>query len=154
MAKGLVKDSTLTAIANAIREKTETTVTMLPSEMAALIQGISGAKVTYGEVTYSVYGGTSTKTITHNLGEIPNLFIMFYAPLGSGTAGYHLYNVLMPDQSTWVAGSSSGSNLGVYTSKNTYSNPEYTDITESTITVKAKYSTFSGRYIWVAGVVE
>lgn len=153
MAKGLVKDSTLTAIANAIREKTETTGTMLPSEMAALIQGISGAKVTYGEVTYSIYGGTTTKTITHDLGEIPNLFIMFYAPLGSGTSGYHLYNVLMPDQSTWVAGSSGGSNLSVNTSKNSYSNPEYTEITESAITVNAKYSTFSGRYIWIAGVV-
>lgn len=154
MAKGLVKDSTLTAIANAIREKTGTTGTMLPSEMAALIQGISGTKVTYGEVTYSNVNAISTKTITHNLGETPNLFVMFHAPLASGNPGYHLYNVLMPDQSTWIAGSKSGSNLGVYYSNNSDSNPVYTDITESTITVEVSYSVFSGRYIWIAGVVE
>ena len=77
MAKGLVKDSTLTAIANAIREKTETTATMLPSEMAALIQGISGAKVTYGAVTYSKSNSERSVTIAHGLGEPPNLFVMF-----------------------------------------------------------------------------
>lgn len=40
MSKGLINDSTLTEIADAIRAKTESTDTMLPSEMAALIMGI------------------------------------------------------------------------------------------------------------------
>ena len=41
MAKMFINDSTLTAIADAIRAKTETTESMLPSEMAALITAIS-----------------------------------------------------------------------------------------------------------------
>ena len=40
MAKMLINDSTLTAIADAIRAKTETSETMLPGEMAALIAAI------------------------------------------------------------------------------------------------------------------
>ena len=40
--KGLVSKSALMAIADAIRAKTESTETMLPSEMAALIESISG----------------------------------------------------------------------------------------------------------------
>ena len=39
--KGFVSKSALTAIADAIRAKTETTESMLPSEMAALITAIS-----------------------------------------------------------------------------------------------------------------
>lgn len=41
MAKALIDDSTLTGIANAIRAKTGSADTMLPSQMAAAISGIS-----------------------------------------------------------------------------------------------------------------
>lgn len=40
MAKGLVKRATLTAIADAIRAKTETSDMILPTDMAAMIEGI------------------------------------------------------------------------------------------------------------------
>ena len=146
MAKGLVKDSTLTAIANAIREKTETTATMLPSEMAALIAGITGAKVAYGTVTYTDY--QSTRTITHGLGVIPNLFIMFsdsstnYATLSDRC----LVNALLPDGRSMYMKKSS-SNVGIY--NGTY----HTDITATTIKVSVSgYLCMTNT--WVAGVVE
>lgn len=66
MAKMLINDSTLTAIADAIRAKTETSETMLPGEMADLIAGLeigSKVQVLYGTTTLSSYGGR-----TFNLG--------------------------------------------------------------------------------------
>ena len=53
--KGLVSKSALTAIADAIRAKTETSETMLPGEMAALIEAIktSNAKASTGTFTPS-----------------------------------------------------------------------------------------------------
>lgn len=146
MAKGLVKDSTLTAIANAIREKTETTATMLPSEMAALIAGITGAKVAYGTVTYTDY--QSTRTITHGLGVIPNLFIMFsdsstnYATLSDRC----LVNALLPDGRSMYM-KKSASNVGIY--NGTY----HTDITATTIKASVNgYLCMTNT--WIAGVVE
>lgn len=147
MAKGLIKDSTLTAIANAIREKTETTGTMLPSEMAALIQGITGAKVTYGTVTYTDY--QITRTITHGLGEIPNLFVMFAdSPNSSYTSNSdrNVANALLPDGRSMQIHKNNG-NLGIYNGK------YHTDITATTIKVSAN-SYLCLTNTWVAGVVE
>lgn len=42
MPKGLIEHSTLTAIADAIREKAKSNEAMLPSEMAGLIAGLGG----------------------------------------------------------------------------------------------------------------
>ncbi len=64
--KGLISKSALTAIADAIRTKTETSETMLPGEMADLISAIetgSKVQVLYGTTTLSSYGGR-----TFNLG--------------------------------------------------------------------------------------
>ena len=49
MAKVLVNDTTLTAIADAIRAKTGSGDTMLPGKMATLIAGITSGDVRYGE---------------------------------------------------------------------------------------------------------
>lgn len=147
MAKGLVKESTLTAIANAIREKTETTATMLPSEMAALIQGITGAKVTYGTVTYT--DNQNTRTITHGLGVIPNLFIMFSDSSDSNyptLSDRCLVNALLPDGRSMYM-KKSGSNVGIY--NGTY----HTDITATTIKVSVS-GYICMENTWVAGVVE
>lgn len=60
--KGLITKDTLTAIADAIRAKTETSETMLPGEMAALIAGLeigSKVQVLYGTTTLTKYGGSS-----------------------------------------------------------------------------------------------
>lgn len=146
MAKGLIKDSTLTAIANAIREKTETTATMLPSEMAALIQGITGAKVAYGTVTYT--DNQNTRTITHGLGVIPNLFIMFSdSPTNYATLSDRcLVNALLPDGRSMYM-TKSRNNVGIY--NGTY----HTDITATTIKVSVSgYLCMTNT--WVAGVVE
>lgn len=147
MAKGLVKDSTLTAIANAIREKTETTATMLPSEMAALIQGITGAKVTYGTVTYSINSADTTATITHGLGETPNLFVMFEsgAPINYRC---NILEVLMPDGSlTHFWGGQQGVSYGNSTI--------YITITPDAENVTVKGTSYMrGENKWIAGVVE
>ncbi len=147
MAKGLIKDSTLTAIANAIREKTETTGTMLPSEMAALIQGITGAKVAYGKETYSVNSADTTATITHGLGETPNLFVMFEssAPINYGR---NILEALMPDGSlTHFWGSTQGVSYGNSTI--------YITITPDAEKVTVKGTSYMrGENTWIAGVVK
>lgn len=152
MAKGLVKDSTLTAIANAIREKTETTATMLPSEMAALIQGINGAKFAWGAKTISSSATTST-TITHDLGQTPN-FILFALAGSTQYSSKQISMVLKPD----------GGGITCYQTSNTanvqYSNyvanfasSHFPTIDSSTFSVKADYY-LGSQYYWVAGVVE
>ena len=62
--KGLISKSTLTAIADAIRAKTETSGTMLPSEMAAKIAGI-----TTGDVRIGRFKNTTAKSTTFNIGK-------------------------------------------------------------------------------------
>lgn len=42
MGRGFIEDTTLTAIADAIREKAKTTVQMKPSEMADMIKNLGG----------------------------------------------------------------------------------------------------------------
>jgi hypothetical protein len=44
MAKYIIDESTLTALANAIREKTGDSNTLSPAEMVTAIEGISGGK--------------------------------------------------------------------------------------------------------------
>lgn len=152
MAKGLIKDSTLTAIANAIREKTETTATMLPSEMAALIQGITGAKVEYGTKTYS----TTVKNITinHSLGKIPNL--IYLAQVGSpynNTSRWTISLIKWPDDTTrWCTVSDkqfSGTTFEGDTQTNVYKMIR----AEDKVTVNLTNYYFWNTYCWLVGVV-
>lgn len=73
----LVKGSTLTGIANAIRSKAGTTGTFPLSEFASKIESISagGASVLSG-----TFRPTSSKiqTITHNLGKTPSGILIYY----------------------------------------------------------------------------
>lgn len=152
MAKGLIKDSTLTAIANAIREKTETTATMLPSEMAALIQGITGAKVEYGTKTYS----TTVKNITinHSLGKIPNL--IYLAQVGSPYNNMSRWTISLikwPDDTTrWCTVSDkqfSGTTFEGDTQTNVYKMIR----AEDKVTVNLTNYYFWNTYCWLVGVV-
>ena len=152
MAKGLIKDSTLTAIANAIREKTETTATMLPSEMAALIQGITGAKFAWGSVTFSSYNAPTTQEITHNIGEIPNL-IMFFLAGNTINENMTISIFLNPDGTGgrfcyYGSGKAQYSNFGA-----NLISAYFPNINDATFTVKPIYG-FGTCHYWVAGVVE
>lgn len=152
MAKGLIKDSTLTAIADAIREKTETTGTMLPSEMAALIQGITGSKFAWGTYvnTLSRY---SSITITHGLGVIPNLILLLCNTGITTNMNVINYSFAPTEQHTNM----------IYLNKNAGSAPGYGFYTEPALTTTTMtltvpsggyYYAYSATYIWMAGVVE
>lgn len=77
---GFINYSTLAGIADAIRAKTETTESMLPSEMAALINSIStGLDLpTIKAIDTGTFTPSSTVSaldpIEHSLGEIPDFF--------------------------------------------------------------------------------
>lgn len=79
--KGLVSKSALTAIADAIRSKTNSAETMLPSEMAALIESISGIPDGINEI----------EVVTHTLSSIA---VRFDVPCSFSERpfGYVAYN--------------------------------------------------------------
>lgn len=90
MAKGLIKDSTLTAIADAIREKTETTDKILPTNMAGLIESIGGR---------TIYSGSflgAGENVAHPLGvSLPTFenYTFFIVPRNAkwGTNEYNYF---------------------------------------------------------------
>lgn len=72
----LVKGSTLTGVANAIRSKTGITEAFPLSEFASKITSISaGASVLSGTFTPT---SSAIQTITHNLGKTPSGIIIYY----------------------------------------------------------------------------
>lgn len=83
MAKGLIENNTLTSIADAIREKLESTDTILPSEMADLIRSIENKGIIFKQgsfttTNYPINEETLDITVTHDLGVVPQA-IIFYA---------------------------------------------------------------------------
>lgn len=79
MDEYLIQGSTLTDIADAIREKTGDDALMTPAEMVEAIGSISGGGLPEGinavaTGTFSVTSSTGSKTIVHNLGVIPRVF--------------------------------------------------------------------------------
>lgn len=81
MAEYLIQDNTLTDIADAIREKTNTTDSIMPMDFAALIKSISSGSsnglklretplVAEGEIQFQEAENTQ---IIHNLGVIPDI---------------------------------------------------------------------------------
>lgn len=79
----LVKGSTLTGVANAIRSKAGITGTFPLSEFASKIESISagGASVLSGTFKPT---SSAIQTITHNLGKTPSGILIYY-PMGSMT---------------------------------------------------------------------
>lgn len=79
----LVKGSTLTGVANAIRSKVGITEAFPLSEFASKIESISagGASVLSGTFTPT---SSEIQTITHNLGKTPSGIIIYY-PMDSMT---------------------------------------------------------------------
>lgn len=162
MAKGLIEDSTLTAIAGAIRTKTNTTDTMTPSEMAAKIAGITGtSKMTYGSQTIPTYATThDTMTIEHYLGVVPNVIYICLAGDNSLTT----LNRIMLSVVLWADGTGSicyinfkSEFVNLPINSSTISN-YITTLDSTTLTVHspdvAKYPLFKTTYYWFAGVKE
>lgn len=78
----LVKGSTLTGVANAIRSKAGITGTFPLSEFASKIESISaGASVLSGTFKPT---SSAIQTITHNLGKTPSGIIIYY-PISATT---------------------------------------------------------------------
>lgn len=84
----LVKGSTLTGIANAIRSKAGITGAFPLSEFASKIESISaGASVLSGTFKPT---SSAIQTITHNLGKTPSGILIYY-PIGAITPSNGLY---------------------------------------------------------------
>ena len=84
----LVKGSTLTGVANAIRSKAGITGTFPLSEFASKIQSISaGASVLSGTFKPT---SSAIQTITHNLGKTPSGILIYY-PIGAIIPSNGLY---------------------------------------------------------------
>lgn len=72
MSKYFIQEEPLVAIADAIREKTETTDLLTLDGMVAAIAGISGgAKMEIG--TFTLTEDTNGYTVNHNLGATPDI---------------------------------------------------------------------------------
>ena len=85
----IVKGSTLTGVANAIRSKAGITGTFPLSEFASKIQSISagGASVLSGTFKPT---SSAIQTITHNLGKTPSGILIYY-PIGAIIPSNGLY---------------------------------------------------------------
>lgn len=110
MAKMLINDATLTAIADAIRAKTETSETMLPGEMADLI-----ARIKTGDVRYGTFMGGGEGVNTFNIGKnIPEgdfvLYVMpsQHAPSVNHTITQAWHTMIDGVSSGWVSYNGSG----------------------------------------------
>lgn len=82
--RGLIARETLTAIADAIRAKTETTDSVFPDDMAALIEGISGLpdELEEFEVVEFTPASSLSKaplTIPCSMSAVPDSFLITYA---------------------------------------------------------------------------
>ena len=162
MAKGLITQATLTGIADAIRAKTGTSAAMRPDEMAALIQSISGrGKVAFGSVTPSG-NYTSSVTITHNLGVVPNLIVIFIAE-GIGTLNNRLVSLFVMPEGVYITevySSKSGSIQSTSLTNNaTNLAKAFPTLTETTLTVKSNgiqssIYHYPGKYVWIAAEVS
>ena len=162
MAKGLITQATLTGIADAIRAKTGTSDAMRPDEMAALIQSISGGgKVAFGSVTPSG-SYTSSVTITHNLGVVPNLIAIF-AAAGMGSYNGRLISLFVIPEDGYVTEvyySSSATILSTSLTNNASNLANaFPTLTETTLTAKSSGIQSSiyfnpGKYVWIVAEVS
>lgn len=91
MANKLYEENDIQAIANAIREKNGKSDKYLVSAMAAAIQAIEGGgggrgNFVTGTFTLAEDKTTSSVPLLHNLGELPNFFLL-YSGLAIGNTG-------------------------------------------------------------------
>lgn len=161
MAKGLITQATLTGIADAIRAKAGTSAAMRPDEMAALIQSISGGgKVAFGSVTPSGSYTTSV-TITHNLGVVPNLIAIFIAKSITATSRMIALHVMPGDSNITMTYYTDAQAINGTSIANNATNlaKAFPTLTTTTLTAKStgvKSSIYfeMKEYIWIAAEVS
>lgn len=91
MAKGLIEQSTLTDIANAIREMSRTTDSMRPSEMADLIRAIKMAGALPEWITEMEFAQvTTTSTSLSSALNVP-------CSMESVPTGFYVFDISVPD---------------------------------------------------------
>lgn len=174
MAEYMIQGETLTAIANAIREKTGGTANLSPEQMAAEISNISaGGALPIGisalaSGTYtSASNASGDLTITHNLGKVPNFAILLLCDdistnIGPALAILYYFQLYKPiyDGSNYynVRGNACyiGSS-GTLNTTNVSSTDDSLAPTENTVTFKG-HSTgrinAGSTYRWVVGVID
>lgn len=104
----LVKGSTLTGVANAIRSKAGITGTFPLSEFASKIESISaGASVLSGTFKPT---SSAIQTITHNLGKTPSGILIYY-PISAITT---------PSNGLYFAFGTTNTQFGAMYNNNTY----------------------------------
>lgn len=102
--KGLISKNIMQAIADAIRGKNGETAQMLPVEMAAAIEAIStgtaftdSVKAAFIQEIVRTEDKTSRElTFTHNLGEIPDIVILFRSSSGTPVANEAVFAINCP----------------------------------------------------------
>lgn len=163
MAKGLITQETLTGIANAIRAKAGTSAAMRPDEMAALIQSISGGgKVAWGSFT-PTGSNTSNIDITHNLGVVPNLIVIFASGSVTSTSRVIVLHVMpgAEDRIRLVYYSNSNAvNVASLDKNETNLAKAFPTLTTTTMTVSSTgiktsiYFLSAKEYFWIAAEVS
>lgn len=175
MADYIIQDTTLTAIADAIREKIGETAALTPAEMATMIAGIEtggglpdgvsalakGAFVPAIDFTDGSYG------VAHGLDVVPNFWIVFPANEYVGTSWpsvlleqYFVKKKFTPSNGNARAGTkvivySSPSGTGAMTSSNVYTISNACDKTYFYIKLSPSYKLPKGQnYHWIAGVID
>ena len=139
-------NSKMTAIADAIREKTGGTAPLTLDGMAAAIEGlsVSSAKLETGTVTAT---STANFSFPHSLGVSPSFFLIYTKD--NITAAYRVmgaYGAANPGTYGFVArnSSNSGTSSGMLTTAG--ADEEYISMRLS------GSSKFNGEYLYVAGV--
>lgn len=163
MAECLIQDTTLTAIADAIRAKTETTDTMLPSEMAALIESIATgsdlgflSEVCTAEVTASSNDTTKTLLFPCDFESIPTGVIAYHTTRVSVTSSSVTYTLAFLQYKITVSGSdkyivfASGNALSSGLTYKSGGSVSYTSLNDGVCTISMGNRTYSGTYQVIA----
>jgi hypothetical protein len=106
----LVKGSTLTGVANAIRSKAGITGAFPLSEFASKIESISAGEASVLSGTFKPTS-SAIQTITHNLGKTPSGILIYY-PMDSMT--------MTPSDGLYFAFGNTNTQFGVLYSNNKY----------------------------------
>ena len=142
MSKVMVNDTSLQDIAAAIREKTESTDTFLPSAMGAAIRAMEMGGL--GKWATGVVSSTTSTISASGLDFTPRIVVAFRNVENSGVGTGIVSVAATQDYISLIHGS--GSNTGFTSSSRLTRN-----FTEGGFTLTATTSrTFNGEYRWIA----